>query len=107
MKQSILTWKEFYKGTIRHDRTNLSFVNLTNFRNCNNTFNYSECIFDTLFISTSNLDLTNVSFLFDRNLSSCLLLNTLDNLSARAYHSTNELFRNSHGFNARSMIFEF
>src|SRR5574344_1892812 len=106
MKQTVLAWHELYKATIRHDAAYGTLVNLTNLRNSHNGTNLGNSSIDAVLIGTAHLNLTNAILFIDSDSSTGILLHLLNDLSARANHSTNELLRNLKGYDAGYVWFK-
>ncbi len=107
MEKSVFTRHDFYKTSVRHDRTNSSFIYLTDLRYSNDSADLSDGSVDSSLIRTTHLNLTNTIILVDRDSCTSLFLHTLYNLSTRADHSSNEFFRYVESLNTRNMRFKF
>ena len=103
MEQAVFAWHEFNECTVRHDRRNLSFVDFADFRNGNDTFDSADSGIDCRFIRSGDFDFTHSVFFFNSNNSTCLFLNTLDNLTTRANYCTDKFFADCHCFDSRSV----
>ena len=106
MEQTVFTRHEFNECTVRHDRRNLSFVDFADFRNGNDSFDGADSGIDCCFIRSGNFDFTHSVFFFNCNNGTCLFLNTLDDLAARADYRTDKFFTDCHRFDSRSMRFQ-
>ena len=93
MKQTVATRHEFHECTVRHHAANHTVIHLTNFGHSHDRLDFTQsCVYHVLICATHLYD-TYAVCLLDGNDSTGFLLNTLDNLSARADDSTDELFR--------------
>ena len=107
MQQTIFARQEFNECTVRHDRTYFTFIYFSDLRYGNNTFDHTHCVVNRFFVSACNLDTAYTVYLFDGDSSTGILLHSLNNLSARADDGSDEFFRNSHGLDTWSMVFQF
>ena len=94
MEQTILARHDLHEATIRHHRTDSSVVNLANLRNGNDSADLADGLVDAILVRSTYLNLTHAVGLVDGYRSTRLLLNLLDNLSARADYGSDELLRN-------------
>ena len=106
MKQTILTRHELNECTIRHDRGNLSFINLSDLRNSDDSLDRLDSRVDRSLIRAGDLDLSYAVYLIDRYRSSRFLLDTLDDLTARADYRTDEFLTDNHRLDTRCMRFQ-
>ena len=106
MQQTVLARHELYKAAVRHDAANGTLVNLANLRDSNDSLDLSNSGVDALLVRTADLNLANAILFIDSDGSTGILLHLLDNLSARANDSTNELLRNFEGLNTRNLRFQ-
>ena len=104
VKQTILTRHELNECTIRHDRGNLSFINLSDLRNSDDSLDRLDSRVDRSLIRAGDLDLSYAVYLIDRYRSSRFLLDTLDDLTARADYRTDEFLTDNHRLDTRCMM---
>src|SRR5574344_528343 len=107
MKKSILTRENLNETSIRHNRANSTFINLTNFRNSNDTLNLSKSGINAIFVRSTNLDMAHTIGLINSDCSTGIFLHLLDNLSTRPNDSANEFLRNIQSFNTWNLWFHF
>ena len=96
MKQTVLARHELYEASVRHDAAYSSLVYLSHFRDCYDGLYLSDCCIDGCLVGTAHLNLAYAILFFYGDGGAGLFLHALDNLSARANHSTDELLGYSH-----------
>ena len=94
VEQTVLARHELYEAAVRHDAANGTLVDLTDLRDGNDSLDLGDSGIDALLVRTADLNLANTVFLVDSDGSTGVFLHLLDDLSARANDSTNELLRN-------------
>ena len=94
MEQTILARHDLYEAAVRHDAANHTIVNLTYLGDSHDSLDLSQGCVDALLIGTRYLYLTNTVGFVDSDSGLGVFLHLLDNLTARADDSTDELLRN-------------
>ena len=106
VQQTFLTRHELYEAAIRHQALNHTVVLLAYFRQSYDSFDLRDSSLHRLAVVACYLNLAAFFYLVDRDHSTGLSLNTLNNLTARAYYSTNHIFRNDEAYDTRSVRLE-
>ena len=96
MEQAVLAGHELYEAAIRHDAAHGALVHFAHFGNSHDGLDLCHGSIDGLLIGTAHLYLAYAILLVDGDGGTGLLLHTLDNLSARANHCTDELLGDGH-----------
>ena len=107
VKQTILARHEFHEASIGHDAADCTLVNFSYLRNGHDSLNLRDGSIDNFLVGTRYLNLSYSIFLVDGDGSTCFFLHTLDNLSTRTNHCTNELLGDNHLLDTRYMRFQF
>ena len=81
VEQTVFAWQEFNECTVRHDGTDLSFVDFSYLGNGYNSLDHPNGVIDALLVGAGDFDLAYVVFFFDGDGSTCLFLHTLNDLS--------------------------
>ncbi len=103
MQQTVLAGKNLNEATVRHDGTHGSLVNLTHFGYCHDSLDLAESSVDAVLVGRTNLHFAHTVNLVDGDGSTGVFLHLLDDLTARAYHSTDKLLRYLYLHDARHL----
>ena len=94
VQQTVLARQNLYESTEGNNRTDLTVVNLSDFRDRNNLFDTSQCRIQSTFIFTKDIHISFVILFGDGNGGTGLFLDLLDHFTTRADYSTDKLLRN-------------
>ena len=103
MEQTILARHDLYEATVRHNAADSTLVDLTHLGDSHDSLDLGDSCVDAFLVRSRNLNLANTLCLIDGDGGTGILLHLLDDLTARADDSTDELLRNIKGHNTGNL----